>query len=553
MFVDGLGTGGIKAVGFIEELELSDQKLKQAFISVAGAGGVMSEAIERSSQAWERNTALTIEAELRYATTESQLAIMGNKFTDLGITIGTIFLPVIRAVSSALGLFATVLNAIAGTTVGKVVLGIVAGLAALLVVGGLVLIFMGAARFAAAQAAISFAAMGKAEIAAAFATGGLTAGMAALATSIWAAMAPLLPFLIVGAGLVGIFFFLKKAVSEFNDVLKGTSEVASGFTGFMQRLGGVIAGAIHVWQTATTEGFTMTQGMHDTLSNLGILEIVIQIGTWAVRIRAIASGMGDVFSAVWKGLKFVGRLILDMVNSVFDLLNEMGFSFTKLGGDIDTFILIGQVMAAIMTGLFIAAIIAVTIATASWAIATIAATWPILAIIAAIIAVILIIANWGAIADWFSGVWSDTFDFITVKFKDFIEWFTGMKDIFFDWGSGIVNSIREGIASQWDSLMSWFLELVTSFPGGTLLLNTLGVDIPGSEGISTTTDFNPDAISPIGAAVAGVSAANAEAQQPFIIDNTTNTETIKSIAVFLDGRKIRTRIEEIDEDENNRL
>ena len=49
-----------------------------------------------ANEEWEKNTALTIEANRRYKTTESQLQILKNKLTDIGITLGETILPIIN-------------------------------------------------------------------------------------------------------------------------------------------------------------------------------------------------------------------------------------------------------------------------------------------------------------------------------------------------------------------------------------------------------------------------------------------------------------------------
>jgi len=87
---------GIEATGLLEELELGDQRLLQSFISVAGAGGIMTDAIGVAGEAWEDNTALTEEARKRYETTEEQLKILKNTIVATGIDLGERLLPHIK-------------------------------------------------------------------------------------------------------------------------------------------------------------------------------------------------------------------------------------------------------------------------------------------------------------------------------------------------------------------------------------------------------------------------------------------------------------------------
>lgn len=96
IFIEGLGRGGLQAAQILEELELGDQRLKQAFLSVGGAGGILTETLKKASNAWKENTALTEEARKRFATTESIIRTTWNTVTNLATKIGELLLPAIN-------------------------------------------------------------------------------------------------------------------------------------------------------------------------------------------------------------------------------------------------------------------------------------------------------------------------------------------------------------------------------------------------------------------------------------------------------------------------
>ena len=54
-------------------------------LRAANASDLFAGALQISNSAWEENTALANEAEQRYATFESQVDILQNKLTDVGI------------------------------------------------------------------------------------------------------------------------------------------------------------------------------------------------------------------------------------------------------------------------------------------------------------------------------------------------------------------------------------------------------------------------------------------------------------------------------------
>lgn len=104
-FVEKLGDiskKGGDAVGILEGLELGDQRLIRSFLSLSNAGDLLSNQIKVGNKEWGDNNRLNEEAEKRYKTTASQIAIAKNRFYDIGITIGSAVLPSINNLLGAL-------------------------------------------------------------------------------------------------------------------------------------------------------------------------------------------------------------------------------------------------------------------------------------------------------------------------------------------------------------------------------------------------------------------------------------------------------------------
>ncbi|WP_099157268.1 phage tail tape measure protein [Virgibacillus ndiopensis] len=98
MFISGLGKmskEGGNTFGVLEDLGFSEIRVRDALLRASNASGVFTDALNIGSKAWEENTALTEEAEKRYATTESQLKIMWNRIKDVGITLGEALVPAV--------------------------------------------------------------------------------------------------------------------------------------------------------------------------------------------------------------------------------------------------------------------------------------------------------------------------------------------------------------------------------------------------------------------------------------------------------------------------
>lgn len=100
-FVEGLGAQGDKAFGTLEGLQLADQRLQRAFLSLAGAGDLLSDSLEIGSAAFEENTALAAEADQRYQTTAAKLEAFRDTVLDAAIELGDALLPALIDVIEA--------------------------------------------------------------------------------------------------------------------------------------------------------------------------------------------------------------------------------------------------------------------------------------------------------------------------------------------------------------------------------------------------------------------------------------------------------------------
>lgn len=89
-FIKGLGESkqrGTSAIKVLDDMSIKEARLRDALLRASGASNVFSDAISLGTKAWGENTALTKEAEQRYATLASRLSIFKNSAVDLGITI----------------------------------------------------------------------------------------------------------------------------------------------------------------------------------------------------------------------------------------------------------------------------------------------------------------------------------------------------------------------------------------------------------------------------------------------------------------------------------
>lgn len=85
--LDEVNKSGGSAIKVLDDMKLSDVRMRDALLRAAGASDQFTQAVELGNQAWEDNTALAKEAETRYGTMESQLTMTKNKLKDIGISV----------------------------------------------------------------------------------------------------------------------------------------------------------------------------------------------------------------------------------------------------------------------------------------------------------------------------------------------------------------------------------------------------------------------------------------------------------------------------------
>lgn len=141
-FVTGLSNAesqGTSTLGVLSELEITEVRMRDALLRSSAAAGEFSQAMADGNEEFEKNNALTLEAEKRYATVESKIAIAGNAINDMAISFGEVLLPVVGTAADAVSGFAGFLGDLPGPVQGVItVLGGAAGVVAL--VGGAALL-----------------------------------------------------------------------------------------------------------------------------------------------------------------------------------------------------------------------------------------------------------------------------------------------------------------------------------------------------------------------------------------------------------------------------
>lgn len=240
-FIGGLGKldeQGESTVLVLEDLGLTGIRQSNMLKALGLAADQMTGAVNTANTAWQQNTALTNEANKRYATAQSRLTMMQNAYNNLKVAIGDAYTP---ALSEAYGVGTKVLNSITAfiqknpalvnaiTAFAGVIGAVVAALAAYAV----------AAKIAAAASAILTAAIPGVNVimGVTAAVAAITAGIVALATAAANDAVPSVKELTEAAR--GMWEAMDEAKATYDDTVTSTmaaAGVADTYIGKLEEL-----------------------------------------------------------------------------------------------------------------------------------------------------------------------------------------------------------------------------------------------------------------------------------------------------------------------------
>ena len=95
-FIQGLGdteSAGETTIAMLQEMGFTEVRLRDTLTRLANSGDLVTNAIAKGNDAWAENTAMSAEAEKRYATMESKISQLKARFTEIAVSIGETLMP----------------------------------------------------------------------------------------------------------------------------------------------------------------------------------------------------------------------------------------------------------------------------------------------------------------------------------------------------------------------------------------------------------------------------------------------------------------------------
>lgn len=331
--------------------------------------------------------------------------------------------------------------------------------------------------------------------------------------------------------IVGSIVLFVKAIREFKKVMEG-AEAETGFVGFLQKLGGTVMGLIEIWKTWDGVTFTLSKNMRDSLQKIGILDFVLSVGTWLIRVKEFMKGFMDSVIHAWNVVKTTFGFIRDGINSLIDVLIDLGVVFPKLTSKMDAWREAGRALGAFITGTLIGLVVVLTIKISALAIAVLAATWPIWLTILAFAALIF---YWdgltAALGRFMTAIADFTWDNIISSSPVLLSFMADVIEFF-----NLFSDKKVGIITD-DSALATLKERAENI-NANVSFGKLSED-----NLNTIRNIITDN---------RASAATPFAHPPQIIDKTTTDVKAITIQNIVDGDVISEQLHEIEQQEDAR-
>lgn len=320
-FIQGLGnldSASGETFLLLEEMGLTEIRLRNALLSASSASDTLSEAVRMGNEAWAENVALSDEAELFYGALTNQFGSIRNMVVNLAADIGTSLRPQIDAVIELARGFIERLRSMAEWFIAlpgpmKTTAIAIAGIAAAV---GPLLLGLGALGTLVSVVGSGLAVVSGAFAAAAIPIAAVTAAVAAgiLVWSLW------------GEEVVAI---VQTAWSWVIDIFQGAAEtiapIVDGIRGLFAGLQSAVSLALDI-AGASFSAFA------DLVRNIAALIVAVVSGplavVWDVLSTAVGVAVGSA-STILRGLGDTVSFVVDVIRTTLLVARQYWDDFAR--------------------------------------------------------------------------------------------------------------------------------------------------------------------------------------------------------------------------------
>jgi TP901 family phage tail tape measure protein len=282
--------------------------------------------------------------------------------------------------------------------------------------------------------------------------------------SVMATNMALLPYLATAAAVGVVIYGLSEAYSSFSDLLSGKTQAATGFLGFLQKVGGLMHFVQEAFTSATATSVDFSAETQAGLQKLGIEGIAYNLGKWVINIKGFFTGVwgvisnlgnnfGDLFTSLGRASDAIGNLFGNLL-TIFGFGDTVAFDGFKLFGTIITQAVIFPLK--VLIGLIEVAANTVTF-----------------------------------LAETFNSVFTEITAMmipIRLEWELFTKGFITLPDLVSSVAGRVYDTMSSLLESIWVGFKEMLMRNIAALPGGEFLLKQVGITSPETTAIAPATN-----------------------------------------------------------------
>jgi TP901 family phage tail tape measure protein len=273
----------------LKDMKLGSQESIKVILGLSGATDLLVSRQALAAKAMKEGLSLQTEFDIKNRTLQAEIDKLTKKFVILGQRIGTAVAPMFMGLAAIVDGLVTLFTALIKSPVGSFILQVTTFVA------------MGAVAWGAYSLILKPVAM----------------GLKSVAMNALKVMASMMPLVAVVSVVLGLVFAIRQGVRAFED-FNGEASSLSGSGLLLAQIGGIAKGIMEIvtsWDNVS-ETFLLSKGLASKLKSLGILDFVVNLGTWVVRIIELVKGAISTITWVFTTLFNAAKSILGVFTPI---------------------------------------------------------------------------------------------------------------------------------------------------------------------------------------------------------------------------------------------
>ena len=311
-FIQGLGDTegqGESTIAMLQEMGFTEVRLRDTLTRLAQSGDLVTDAVAKGNEAWTENSAMSTEAELRYATMEAKISQLKARLVELAVEIGEKLMPYVEKAMDFIDQLIQKWNALDPAQQEMIlkIAAIAAAIGPVLVIVGTVISSIGTIVSA---------------------IGSVTSALGSVMSAVSALGGPITIIIAAVGALVAAFIYFYNTNEEFREKVNAVIEnVKEAFSGFVENIK-VWFGQVKEWLAPIIDAIkTFLSGLAEFVKVI-IDSIKEDISKHQHEIDAIMTTIKTIISVSFEVMKTKVQVTLEIIRGVVTtVLNVLGNLF----------------------------------------------------------------------------------------------------------------------------------------------------------------------------------------------------------------------------------